>query len=114
MAHLVLGCVILLVAVVSTDDTTETPLCDDTTRRVSNCKIFTFLYKTQNDIVLLNQNAIGLQGHQDAQHEEVREELQTLKGRLAAAAALSVTQLLMVIVYLVVKVVMYLVNCVKK
>ena len=48
------------------------------------------------------------------QHEQVLEELEVLRGRLAAAAVLSLTQLAIVLVYLIVTGVLYFKKCVKK
>ena len=50
----------------------------------------------------------------EAQHKETQEALQTLRGRQAVAAAISVTQLLIVIAYLVVSGLMYVIKCVKE
>ena len=47
------------------------------------------------------------------QHEQVLEELEVLRGRLAAAAALSFTQLAIVVVYLIITGVQYIKKCVE-
>ena len=58
-----------------------------------------------------NRNSFEVVGNATS---EILQELQTLKGRLSAAAVLSVTQLLIVIVYLVVNGVMLLVKKCRK
>ena len=62
-------------------------------------------------VVNENRNAFEVVGNATT---EILEELKTLKGRLSAAAVLSVTQLLIVIVYLVVNGVLLLVRRCKK
>ena len=48
------------------------------------------------------------------QHEQVLEELEVLKGRLAAAAVLSFTQLAIAVVYLIITGVLFIKKCVVK
>ena len=109
----ILWCVTLLTTAVFTarkwtfDKTTNTVLCNDTVKTVSNCEIYQLLLLIVGWQQDHNMTAT-------ATHQEVLEELQTLKGRLAAAAVLSVTQLLIVIIYLVVSGVMFLVKRCKK
>ena len=49
-----------------------------------------------------------------SQHEQVLEELEVLRGRLAAAAVLSLTQLAIVVVYLIIAGVLYVKKFVEK
>ena len=48
------------------------------------------------------------------QHEQVLEELEVLRGRLAAAAVLSFTQLAIAVVYLIITGVLFIKKCVVK
>ena len=49
-----------------------------------------------------------------SQHEQVLEELEVLRDRLAAGAVLSFTQLAIVVVYLIITGVLYIKKCVEK
>ena len=57
---------------------------------------------------------VALANVTSGQHEQVLEELEVLRGWLAAAAGLSLTQLAIVVVYLIVAGVLYVKKCVEK
>ena len=96
----------------------EFPTLYNCSKQFTNCDVLKKSERIQNygltygDRILTD--LVALAYVTSRQHEQVLEELEVLRGRLVAASVLSLTQLAIVLVYLIVAGVLYVKKCEEK